>query len=412
MTRTPPTGSHLSRRDLIAGALAAGITLPLGLAGRAEAAAVAGRAEAAPGAGRRLSSGAPRMVLPAPTGPYPIGSVALRLVDRSRPDPVAGPGHYRELMVSVWYPARDVGRYPRGVWLSDPLLRALLEFNGIPAGSVGGPPVTAGHVGAPVRRSGGRLPVVVYSPLAHDQRADTTIVVQELASHGYLVVTVDHTYDAFVEFPDGRRLSPVDEPSLGTPDFADDIPYVLDCIGRLAAGRNPDADGRTLPAGLAGAPDPGRIGMFGTSKGGTATALVMGMDPRVRAGLSLDAPMEPVIATDLDRPFMLMTADYSRDTGPVAQLWSRLTGWKLNVQACGAVHNAYDDYQFLLPQIGAALGWSAEELRSWIGTLRPDRAVRIQQAYPLAFFDLHLRRQRQRLLEGPSPAFREVRYLP
>ena len=404
MTTTPTAGpQHLSRRGVITTALAAGLTLPLGLAGRAQA---------VPVAGRPLLSRAPRMVLPAPTGPYQVGTVALHLVDRSRPDLVAGPGHYREVMVNVWYPARDVARYPRAVYMPDPLLRGLLELNEIPADPVGAPPITAGHVGAPVRRCGGRLPVVVFSHEAHDQRAGTTIVVQELASHGYLVVTVAHTYDVFVEFPDGRRLAPLDDVILGARDFALDIPYVLDCIGRLAAGHNPDADGKPLPIGLAGAPDPRRIGMFGASKGGTATALFMGMDTRVRAGLSLDGPMEPPITTDLDRPFMLMTADYTRATPPVAQLWSHLTGWKLNVQADGAVHNAYDDYQVLLPQIAAAIGVSDEVLRTWIGTLNPDRAVRIQQAYPLAFFDLHLRHQRQRLLEGPCPAFPEVRYLP
>ncbi|MGX6606579.1 alpha/beta hydrolase [Micromonosporaceae bacterium Da 78-11] len=396
MARTPSTGSHLSRRQLVTAAVTAGLAVPLGLGARAQAAP---------------AGGAPRMVLPAPTGPYPIGTVALRLVDRARPDPVAGPGTCRELMVSVWYPARDVAGHPRAAWSSDPLLRAVLQFNGIPADPVGGPPITAGHVGAPVRGPGGRLPVVVYSHEAHDHRADTTIVVQDLASHGYLVVTVDHTYDAFVEFPDGRLLVPIDgDYSLGAPDFAADIPYVLDCIGRLAAGRNPDADGRPLPAGLLGAPDPQRIGMFGTSKGGTATALLMATDPRVRAGLSLDGPMEPLVTTDLDRPFMLMTADFTRRTAPVAQFWSHLTGWRLDVRADGAVHNAYDDYQFLLPQIGASLGWSDKVLRGWIGTLRPGRAVRIQQAYPLAFFDLHLRRRRQRLLEGPSSAFPEMRY--
>jgi len=264
-----------------------------------------------------------------------------------------------------------------------------------------------------VRRRGGRLPVVVFSHEAHDQRADTTIVVQELASHGYLVVTVDHTYDAFVEFPDGRRLAPLDgDHSLGARDFAADIPYVLDCIGLLAAGRNPDADGKPLPAGLRGAPDPRRIGMFGTSKGATATALLMGLDSRVRAGLSMDGPMEPLVTADLDRPFMLMTAEFTRATPPVAQFWSHLTGWRLNVQADGAAHNAYNDYQVLLPQIAAAVGVSDEVLRGWIGTLNPVRAVRIQQAYPLAFFDLHLRHRRQRLLEGPSRAFPEVRYLP
>ncbi|MCW3814162.1 hypothetical protein ONA91_06795 [Micromonospora sp. DR5-3] len=55
---------------------------------------------------------------------------------------------------------------------------------------------------------------------------------------------------------------------------------------------------------------------------------------------------------------------------------------------------------------------SDEDLASWVGTLDPARAVRIQQAYPLAFFDLHLRHRRQRLLNGPNPAFPEVRFVP
>ncbi|MDO3703290.1 hypothetical protein Q3W71_16580 [Micromonospora sp. C28SCA-DRY-2] len=54
---------------------------------------------------------------------------------------------------------------------------------------------------------------------------------------------------------------------------------------------------------------------------------------------------------------------------------------------------------------------SDEDLAGWVGTLSPARAIRIQQAYPLAFFDLHLRHQRQPLLEGPSPAYPEVRII-
>jgi hypothetical protein len=34
-----------------------------------------------------------------------------------------------------------------------------------------------------------------------------------------------------------------------------------------------------------------------------------------------------------------------------------------------------------------------------------------QQAYPLAFFDQHLRRNQGHLLDGPSETFPEVRYL-
>ena len=65
----------------------------------------------------------------------------------------------------------------------------------------------------------------------------------------------------------------------------------------------------------------------------------------------------------------------------------------------------------LIPQLARVIGMSDEELQGWIGTLDPARAVRIQQAYPLAFFDLHLR-HRGHLLEGPSPAFPEVTFLP
>ncbi len=391
--------ARMRRRRLLAAALAAGVALPLGSAGRASAAAA--------------DPGPARPTLPPPTGPYPPGTVSLHLVDESRPDPVAGPGHYREVMASVWYPARDVWRYPRAPWLPAAPLRELLTSAGFDADAALSP-LTSGHEGAPVRRTSERLPVLVFSHGAHDHRSDTTIVVQELASHGYVVVTVDHTYDAFSEFPDGRVVVPLDTPALTPWDFARDIQFVLDRLEDLAAGRNPDADHRRLPAGLGAALDMHRIGMFGWSKGATATALVMGEDRRIRAGLSFDGPMQsnPPVPAELDRPFMLMTAEFTRAAEPsVAEFWSHLRGWRLNIQADGAIHSSYCDVQWLVPQVAAVIGMSEDELRGWIGTLDPARAVRIQQAYPLAFFDLHLR-HRGHLLDGPSPAFPEVKFLP
>ncbi|MFD0578641.1 alpha/beta hydrolase family protein [Dactylosporangium darangshiense] len=256
--------------------------------------------------------------------------------------------------------------------------------------------------------------MILYSHGAGGHRSETTIVVQELASHGYVVVTVDHTYDGYSEFPDGRLTVPADELSFTPWDHAHDVQFVLDRIEDLAAGRNPDAGRRALPTGLGAALDLRRIGMFGWSKGATATALVMNQDRRVRAGLSFDGPMQsgPPPA-GLDRPFMLMTAEFNRAAEPsVEQFWSQLRGWRLNVQADGALHGAYCDHQMLIPQLATIAGMSDEDLAAWVGTLDPGRAVRIQQAYPLAFFDLHLRHRRQRLLEGPSKAFPEVRSIP
>ncbi|MEU4644360.1 acetylhydrolase [Micromonospora sp. NPDC023814] len=387
----------LTRRHLLAAALATGVAAPLGSAGRAWA------APAAPGPAR--------LTLPPPTGPHRVGTVSLHLVDRSRPDPVADPGHYRALMASVWYPAvRDARHYPVVPWMPAAPLRALLVSAGFDADAVAAP-LTAGHEGAPALRAPERLPVIVFSHGNDGHRAEATIVVQELASHGYVVVTVDHTYDGFSEFPDGRLTVPEDL-SFTPWDSSHDIRFVLDRIEDLAAGLNPDAERRPLPAGLGAALDLRRIGMFGWSKGATATALVMNQDRRVRAGLSFDGPMQsqpPV--TDLDRPFMLMTAEFTRAAEPsVAQFWSHLRGWRLNVHADGAHHGAYCDNQWLIPQLARIIGMGDEQLAGWIGTLNPARAVRIQQAYPLAFFDLHLR-HRGHLLNGPNPAFPEVRFI-
>nr|BFD94289.1 alpha/beta hydrolase [Kitasatospora sp. Xyl93] len=397
-----------TRRRLLGAALALGAVAPLGLTRTASAAPVP--ASPAVDAGR--------LTLPAPTGPYPVGMVPLHLRDESRLDPNARPGRFRELMATVWYPARtaDAGAYPLAPWMTEGALKAFLDDVGFPI-PLALAPLTSGHQGAPVHRTGRPLPVVLYSHGAGSHRADHTITVQELASHGFAVVTIDHTHDGVTEFPDGTVVTRDGvDPGLYPRDYAADLLFLLDRVVDLANGRNPDVAGRTLPTGLLGGLDARNIGAFGWSKGGTATALAMVADRRIRAGLSLDGPMaaNPAISTDIDRPFMLMTADFARATNPYAEtFWTHLRGWRLDVQATGAVHNSYGDNMTLIPQSGRLLGLTEQQIRSQVGTLDPARGVLIQQAYPRAFFDLHLRgRHCGDLLDGPSKAFPEVVYHP
>ncbi|MGW6407126.1 alpha/beta hydrolase family protein [Streptomyces vinaceus] len=401
----------MTRRSMLGAVLAAGAAgaaVPLG--------AAAGPAWADAGTTAGAVPAAARITLPAPTGPHPVGTVQLHLVDRSRPDAIAGPGHFRELMATVWYPARDVRRYPLAPWMPAGAFQAFLADAGLSELAPLGP-LTAGHVGAPVLRTGRRLPVIVFSHGAHSHQGDHTVVVQELASHGYAVVTVAHQYDTYTEYPDGRIAVPLRDPHAPTlpGDFAADLRFVLDCVEQLAAGCNPDADRRELPAGLLGSLDPRCVGAFGWSKGGTATACATLADERIRAGLSLDAPMQmnPPLAGELDRPFMMMSAVFTRATDPeAAAFWSHLRDWRLNIQAQGAAHFSYGDNEALFPQVAKLLGWSGQQLQDVIGTLDPAQAVKIQQAYPLAFFDEHLRHRRGHLLDGPSPTFPAVAFLP
>src|SRR5262245_32844558 len=102
------------------------------LTAAASAAAVTALATpaAAAGAPSLRSARRTRLVLPEPTGPHRIGTVALHLVDRSRPDPWVPAETVRELMVQVWYPALPAPWLPRAPWVS-PKLAELIN----PAGS-------------------------------------------------------------------------------------------------------------------------------------------------------------------------------------------------------------------------------------------------------------------------------------
>jgi hypothetical protein len=373
--------------------------IPLALAGLAAAPAHA--------------DGPTQLTLPAPTGPNGVGVVSLHLTDPSRADPWSSPGQHREFMADVWYPAARTAGYPRKPWTTPGAGAAMLEAEHIPADKVR-LPVSHGYYGAPV--AGRKLPVVVYSPGNNGTRSDNTVVVEELASRGYVVVAMDHTYDGITEFPDGRVVTPVPDGPAGAvlnTLRTGDARFVLDQLPVLNSGGNPDTGHRPLPPGLRGAFDLGRIAMFGASAGGRTTASVMYEDGRVRAGLSLDGPVDgPVIQAGLDRPFMLIGARSDRAHDPdLAEFWSHLRGWRLNVRAKGAEHVSYSDYETLIPQLAPVLGWSPEQVKEEIGELDPDRGIVIQRAYALAFFDKHLR-GRGHLLDGPSPCFPEVTAIP
>ncbi len=411
MTPRIPEGSSLrsfSRLMLLAGVL---LFTSVGLAGVAPA--YADRAPTATGAAQAL-----RPTLPPPTGDHGIGVVPLHLVDRSRTDPWVPSHPVRELMVSLWYPAKHGHARPLAPWLPPGAWARFEQDNGVPPGVLA-VPLTHGRTNAPVDRRRGGRPVVLYSPGLGGTRDNSTVLVEELVSRGYVVATIDHTHDSSaVEFPDGRV-----EVGTLTPDVAAqavavrvaDTRFVLNTLSALNAGGNPDAEHRPLPNGLRGALDLSRVGMFGHSLGGSTAAEAMFEDRRIKAGVNLDGTLfGPVVAAGLDRPFMLVGAqDHGRDNDASwAQFWANLRGWRLNLRLAGSAHNSFTDIQVLLPQIAGALNFPPEAAQQLIGTIDPQRSIINQRVYVTAFFDLHLRHKDRHLLDHPSPRFPEMQFLP
>lgn len=403
----------VSRRSVLAAAGTAG--LALATTGTARAAG------AAPAAG--TGTGRVRLTLPAPTGPRRIGTTSLHLIDRSRRDPWVSPASPRELMISVWYPTSDTHGRRRAPWLPP---ASTAHYSRQAAQKLMTPmdavdfPLTHAWQGAPVevRRRG--CPVVLFSPGLNTMRAMGTALVEDLAAHGYVVVTIDHTHEAsIVEFPGGRvETGPDPDPIKALRVRQDDTRFVLDELERLNAGRNPDAEGRRLPHGLHGSLDLSRTGMFGHSIGGDTAAGAMARDRRILAGADLDGSVNGTVRnTGLDRPFLLMSnATHGRHNDPSwATFWSHLRGWRLELRLRDSAHQTYTDMSPLGQQLERALPLPPEAvaaLTGSIGTIGADRAVAAQRAYLRAFFDLHLCGRDDHLLSGPSPRYPDIAFIP
>jgi len=409
---TDPTAFHPGRRATLAGLAALGLgTVVPTLSAESARAAVA----------RPATPAAPvQLTLPAPTGPHRVGNVALHLIDRSRRDPWVPSHPLRELMIGIWYPARDVEGHGLVPWLPANAWTAYLLDSSLPLGVLS-VPSTHGHDGAPAECRGGPRPVLLFSPGSGGDRDVCTTLVEDLVSHGYVVVTIDHTHDSSeVEFPDGHvepRTIPPDTDEIDTEAVSvrhADALFVLDELHAIAAGRDPDVERRPLPRGLAEALDLSRVGMFGHSMGGATTAWAMLDDRRIRAGINLDGSLYgPVLSAGLDRPFLFMCSqrhDLSDDPS-WAQTWSHLRGWRKLLRLADAAHNSYTDLQSLVPQAAAALDLPASYVQQLIGTVDPTRSVLAVRTYLRAYFDRFVRGHDSHLLDRPSPAFPEIEFL-
>ncbi len=413
-----------SRPSLRALTAAAVLPLALPLAACGASAATVRTAAAAPAT----------FTLPRPTGPHQaIGTTELHLVDEGRPDPWV-PGRTRELMVSVWYPAaKPSGR--TAPYLRPGVADVLSKVDALgvfKAGTVdwaGARTHAAESAPADARR--GARPVVLYSPGFGVPRVLGTGVAEELVSRGYVVVTMDHTYEtAPVEFPGGRvesqrlpeRPDGVLRTALAT--RVQDTRFVLDRLADLRNGRNPDTEGRRLPHGLGRTLDLSKVGMFGHSAGGIQAAEAMRTDRRLDAGINMDGTMQygkddfvEVARTGLDRPFMLMGAatggdpQTHRSTPSWGAFWENSTGWKRDLNVPTASHYSYTDVQSFMPELDETLDISEQDRAAAIGTVDPARMTASKRAYITAFFDRALSGRHRPILDRPSPRHPDVRFI-
>jgi len=288
---------------------------------------------------------------PQPSGPHSVGFAQFSVADPSRaalhaPEPTPE----RELLVLAWYPAADTAGRARRHYMEPRDLdgghASLNLFQIAPAEQAHLAHLeTAAYSDAPV--APGRFPLIVFCHGIFGFPQQNSVLMEHLASSGYIVVSVAHPFESGTHFlPDGRRL--LMDPGMW-PEVAHlgAIPQNLDayfgadlatrragmthmlhamrsmCVGRLpqvwaddlvfVADRIAQGAVPAAATAIAAASDIDRLAYLGMSFGGHVAALCCLKDPRARAGANLDGGVfsaEP-FGRELGLPFLALTGDLS-----------------------------------------------------------------------------------------------------
>lgn len=366
----------------------------------------------------------PAFTMPEPTGLYAIGTFQQQLVDESREETKSPePGDKRELMINVWYPVDHEAA--KGLPLEHypaELGEAISLVFGIPPQVFSYLDTIPTHVvtGAKVSAAESSYPVLLFSPGVRSARFQSMTAIEELVSHGYIVVGIDHPYtSAQVTFPDGHGVAYEANPEFDTSEElyqynvqgvgirAADASFVLDTLTQW----NKHDPNQLLEGKL----DLDRVGIFGHSYGGATTAEALAQDDRFKAGLSLEGGFWGTVSTTaMKQPFMyIMSGETAKSFAPDAtekdnvfypefepdldHVMTHSLNDTYYLTVDGFFHQSFTDISLISPRMFAR-------------GMTPEHNVDITRSYTLAFFDRYLKGEQQGLLEGPSDRFPEAAY--
>lgn len=355
-----------------------------------------------------------------PSGPYAVGTREYVWTDSTRGEPyTTRPDDRRRVVVQLWYPAAagapgDTARY---------LLRRE-EFASRLGAFAARKARTNSVLDAPVAAADGAFPVLLYNHGGAWTRWSATFTTEWLASHGFVVASVEHFgFNQTVRFPDGTPFEPdtlrfppetgdgrqdalASWAFLGDPVFLiwkADARFALDQLEAL----------NREPGPFRGRLDLERVGAFGWSFGGALAVQLTADDPRVKAAVDHDGQLfGDVRERGTTRPVLQLhhgvddALGYPEQDRPaVRELMAMVAGWDSVARArstadwyavtiAGTDHGDFSDLSLFYPR--------------GKDRIEPRRAHEIINTYTLAFFDRYLRGGSGELLDAGSPPFPEV----
>jgi pimeloyl-ACP methyl ester carboxylesterase len=399
-----------------------------------------------------LAYGLPVFRLPKPTGDLPVGILYLHLVDENRREPFLDgmPETKRELMVKVYYPAVDDRSKPFSPYFYSPqLVKAFAGFYHLPEFAFTHLNLvkTNSKEGLPISDAQPDYPVILFSHGAGSTMEVHAAQYEDLASHGYVVVAIDHPYvsaatlfpgrialhkDATTDFDVAEPAEPI------TQIMADDASFVIDSLKEMNAGK--------VPSIFEGKLDLENIGAMGHSVGGAVAYNLAIRENRVKAAINLDgvvyttpesdpgsvAPLlmlandryhiqaietrEPLLKRfeEMDEIDQKITMDIygSRQRYQAAydKAQKNVVGLTEVLKANGNLFTIEGSDHMKFTEIGLFIGIRPlREVLNIGGATDPARVLEITKALTLKFFDQHLKGETGNSLESLMAIYPELK---
>jgi len=362
---------------------------------------------------------------PEPTGPFAVGTTSYHLIDKGRTEKT---GAARELIVQFWYPSdakpnkkpiypymhdkideiikiakQDTSSYiPHFIW------ERLLNVK------------TYATPDAEISTTQTNYPVLIFSHGAGTYRDQYSVFFEDLASHGYIVVSIDHTgLNGLTVFPDGRVIIPdvseIMDPNISRTEIlailntsvqtcVQDIQFVMNQLSTINDNQNEKFYKKL---------DLDHLGVFGHSLGGMATVEACRVDQRIKAGVDIDGWIDFMTPKSVKKPFMCLLGEKSFLAEKICapskerQQFMRMNtqeyiDWQNNMQQSineFCQNNGKFGYQIIIKNAGhmafndmvLAKRSVVQFLNLEIGSVEPHNAIKVTNTYIRTFFDKYLK---------------------
>lgn len=321
----------------------------------------------------------PIPVLEAPTGPYVVGTTLMNVQDSERVEIFGPKTGNRDLRIQIWYPADQKDQTPVN-WFIDgeKSLSSLAESNGVFGFMLNHLIDVKSHsyLNLPVSTLESNYPVVVMSHGWSSSRILHVNFAEALASHGYVVVGIDHTYAAAITRLENGDIGVHDASILPKEDFVDEGAILIDVFKKDIRFVMSELEGlnqthRILKDKM----DLERMGLLGHSTGAGAD-VQYALEYDVDAVVGFDPWVEPVEITGmLNEPALFIRSGEWHDSTNNEHL-------KMIADEVYEVKDArHQDFSMAL---------DLSPLQKWIGWSGGDSSE-IQIKLLLNFFDHHLK---------------------